>query len=43
MEERSWDLRFTWDLNDWELDLVVEFIYILEFDTPSIENGDCVR
>ena len=29
----------TWDLNDWELDLVVNFLHILESNIPSIENG----
>ena len=33
-ERRSWDVRFTRDLNDWELDLVVDFLHILESNTP---------
>ena len=43
MGKRSWDVHFTQDLNDWELDLVVDFLHILEFNIPSIENGDCMR
>ena len=27
-------MRFTRDLNDWELDLVVDFLHILESNTP---------
>ena len=33
----------TWDLNDWELDLVVNFLHILESNIPSTENGDCMK
>jgi len=25
-ERKSWDVCFTWDLNDWESDLVVDFL-----------------
>ena len=30
----GWDVRFTRDLNDWELDLMLDFLHILEFNTP---------
>ena len=33
-ERKSWDVRFTRDLNDWELDLMLDFLHILEFNTP---------
>ena len=33
----------TWDLNDWELDLVVNLLHILESNIPSAENGDCMK
>ena len=39
-ESRSWDVCFTQDLNDWELDLVVDFLHTLESNTPSTENGE---
>ena len=42
-ERRSWDVCFTRDLNDWELDLVVDFLHILEPNTPSTERGDHMR
>ena len=42
-ERRSWDVCFTWDLNDWELDLVVDFLHILEPNTLSTEHGDQMR
>ena len=38
-ERRSWDVCFTRDLNDWELDLVVDFLHILEPNTPLTEHG----
>ena len=38
-ERTSWDVCFTRDLNDWELDLVVDFLHILEPNTPSTEHG----
>ena len=37
------EVRFTRDLNDWELDLEVDFLRILESNTPSTENGDRLR
>ena len=40
---RSWDVRFTQDLNDQELGLVVDFLHILESNTPSTDNGDRIR
>ena len=42
-ERTSWDVCFTRDLNGWELDLVVDFLHILEPNTPSIERGDHMR
>ena len=33
----------TWDLNDWELDLVVDFLHILESNIPSTKNGDRMK
>ena len=43
VEESSWDLRFIWDLNDWELGPVVVFLHILGSSSPSTENGERVR
>ena len=43
MGERSLDVRFTWEFNEWELDLEVDFLHILESDRPSMENGDRMR
>ena len=33
----------TRDLNDCELDLVVDFLHILESNIPSTENGDRMK
>ena len=33
----------TSDLNDCELDLVVDFLHILESNIPSTENGDHMK
>lgn len=43
MGERSWDVSFTWDLNDWDLDLVLDFLCILESNTHSTKNEDCMK
>ncbi|KAL0015279.1 hypothetical protein SO802_002348 [Lithocarpus litseifolius] len=42
-ERRTWDVCFTWNLNDWELDLVVDLFHILESNTPSMDNEDCMK
>ena len=43
MGERSLDVRFTWEFSEWELDLEVDFLHILESNRPSMENGDRMR
>ena len=42
-ERQTWDVRFTWNLNDWELDLVVDLFHILESNTPSMDNEDRMK
>lgn len=36
-------MRFTQDLNDWDVGLVVEYLHFLESNTPLTENGDQLR
>ena len=40
---RTWDVRFTRDLNDWKVGSMVDFLHILEYNTPSSDNGDRLR
>ena len=40
--ERSWDVRFHHDFNDWEMELVAAFLLLLESHIPSV-GGDHVR
>ena len=40
---RTWDVRFTRDLNDWKVGSMVDFLHILEYNTPSSDNGDQLR
>ena len=39
-ERRTWDVRFTQDLNDWEVGSKVDFLHFLEHNIPLTENGD---
>jgi len=39
-ERRIWDVRFFCDFNDWELEIVVDFLLILESNSPVSEDGD---
>uniref|UniRef100_A0A7N2KVU8 Thioredoxin domain-containing protein n=1 Tax=Quercus lobata TaxID=97700 RepID=A0A7N2KVU8_QUELO len=39
-ERRIWDVRFFCDFNDWELEIVVDFLLILESNSPISEDGD---
>ena len=39
----TWDLRFNRDLNDWKVGSMVDFLHILEYNTPSSDNGDRLR
>ena len=40
---RGWDVRFIRDTNDWEVDLMVDLIHILESNTLSLESEDRMR
>ena len=40
---RSWDVRFIWRPNDWEMGVVDEFLHTLGFNLPPIETGDHMR
>ena len=42
-EGRTWDVRFTRDLNDWEVGSMVDFVHFLENNTPLTDNGDRLR
>ena len=42
-EWRSWDVRFIWRPNDWEMGSVDEFIRTLGSNLPPTENGDRMR
>lgn len=42
-ERRSWAVRLTQDLNDWELNVVMDFLHILESNIPSTDNGVHMR
>ena len=39
-ERRSWDVCFTQEFNDWEMDEGVNFIRILGINIPSMDVGD---
>ena len=39
----SWDVRFKWRPNDWEMGVVDEFLRTLGSDLPPIKNGDRMR
>ena len=39
-ERRTWDVRFTQDLNDWEVGSKVDFLHFLENNIPLTKNGD---
>ena len=41
--ERSWDVLFIWDLNDWELNTGEDFLRILRSKIPSTDIGDWMR
>ena len=43
VEERSWDVRFIRDFNDWEIDEGLHFLRILGANTPPMEAGDQMR
>ena len=44
MRERgSWDVRFQWGFNDWEVELVGGFLHLLEYHSLCNEDGDQVR
>ena len=43
MTLNGWDVRFTQDLNDGKLDLMLDFLHIVEFSTPSLESEDHMR
>lgn len=40
---RGWDVRFIWDTNDQEVDLMADFIHILESNTLSLESEDRMK
>ena len=42
-ERRSWVICLTQDLNDWDLNVVMDFLHILESNIPSTDNGDHMR
>ena len=42
-ERRSWAICLTQDLNDWELNVVMDFLHILESSIPPTDNGDHMR
>ena len=42
-ERRSWDVCFTQEFNDWEMDEGVNFIRILGANFPSMDVGDRMR
>ena len=42
-ERRSWDVRFIWRPNDWEMGVVDDFLCALSSNLPPTENGDCMR
>ena len=42
-ERRSWDVCFTQEFNDWEMDEGVNFIRILGANIPSMDVGDRMR
>ena len=39
-ERRTWVVRFTQDLNDWEVGSKVDFLHFLENNIPLTENSD---
>lgn len=39
-ERRIWDVKFFCDFNDWELEIVVDFLLTLESNSPVSEDGD---
>ena len=42
-ERRSWDVRFIWRPNDWEMGVVDEFLHTLVFNLPLTEIGNHMR
>ena len=39
-ERRIWDVRFFHDLNNWELEIVVDFLHILVSNSLASDGGD---
>ena len=42
-DRRIWDVRFSRDLNDWEMDEGLHFLRILGANTPQMDVGDRMR
>ena len=42
-KRRSWDVRFIWRPNDWEMGFVDEFLHTLVFNLPLTEIGNHMR
>ena len=42
-DRRIWDVRFSRDLNDWEMDEGLHFLRILGANTPPLDVGDRMR
>ena len=40
---RIWDVHFSRDLNDWEMDEGLHFLHILGANTPPLDVGDWMR
>ena len=42
-DRRIWDVRFSRDLNDWEMDEGLHFLHILGANTPPLDVEDQMR
>ena len=42
-DRRIWDIRFNRGPNDWEADVVDEFLHLLASNLPSGTEGDCLK
>ena len=42
-DRRVWDVRFSRELNDWEMDEGLHFLRILGANTPPLDVGDRMR